>query len=72
MSDCPSEIHKTPVSGTLHGVFRNRHNPAHDGPVTYCAQCALWGEAFGFFIPSVKDPEGRDLVQAIHDRKNGT
>lgn len=54
MSDCPSEIHKTPVAGTVPGTFRNWHNPANNGPVTYCEKCALWSEAFGFFTPSAE------------------
>lgn len=69
MSQCPSTVHQTPVQGTVHGMFRNRYNPVNDAPVTYCARCAEVGQMMGCFTPSTEDPEGLDLVQAIHDRK---
>ena len=68
MSDCPSNIHETPVPGTVHGMFANSY-AEYRQPVTYCARCADVGQMIGFFTPSTEDPEGLALVQAIHDRK---
>lgn len=72
MSDCISNIHEDPVEATVHGTFHNAYNPANDSPVAYCVRCAQAIEMVGFFTPSTADPEGRALVQAIHDRKAGS